>query len=540
MVKQIVFHNNARRSMKRGVDTVANAVKFTLGPRGRNVAIEQRFSGPFVTHDGVTIAKEIDLEDPLDNMAVFLIREVASKTNDVAGDGTTTATVLAQAIMREGLKNLAAGANPMQLKQGLEKGTAAVVEYLHANAKPVESKKEIVQLATISAADETIGQLIAEVMDVVTWEGVITVKESQGIDYEVEYVKGMQFERGYISPAFITNQEKMESSLENPSILITDRKISAIDDLLPILEKIMQQGRRELVIIAEEVEGEALTTLVVNKMKGILDVVAVRAPSFGDRRKEVLRDIAILTGGQVISEEKGQQLRNTKLSDLGSARFIVTHKEDMTIIDGKGAKTDIQARMHEVRTQLTEATSDYDREKLQERLAKLAGGVAIIKVGATTELELKYRKTRIEDALSATRSGIEEGVLPGGGVALLNATEALDPLQFTGDVATGVNILRRVLEEPLRQITINAGYSGAVIVDGVRRAQQEHNSKRYGYNVMTNQFEDMIESGIIDSVKVTRSALQNATSIAIMILTTEVMITDVPEKIDPRPLLGKF
>ncbi|HZU01149.1 MAG TPA: chaperonin GroEL [Ktedonobacteraceae bacterium] len=540
MVKKIVFHDQARRSMQSGVDTVAGAVKSTLGPRGRNIAIERRFGNPLLTHDGVTVAKELDLDDPLENMASFLIREAASKTNDSAGDGTTTATVLAQAIMREGLKNLAAGANPMQIRQGLEKGTQAVVEYIHAHAIPLESRTEIAQLATISAADETIGQLIADVMDKVGRDGVITVEESQGTDFEVEYTEGMSLDRGYISPYFITNQAKMEASLENPYILLTDKKISAIADLLPILEKITQQGRRELVIIAEDVEGEALTTLVVNKMRGTLNVLAVRAPSFGDRRKEIMRDIAVLTGGQVISEEMGRRLTNAKLSDLGSAHLVVAHKDDMTIIDGRGSKAAIESRMREVRAQLRDATSDFDREKLQERLAKLAGGVAVIKVGATTELELKYRKTRVEDAVSATRSAIEEGMLPGGGVALLNAIEALDTLQLTGDAATGVKILRRALEEPLRQIVINAGLNGAVIVDNVRRMQQEHSNKRYGYNVLTNQYEDMIESGIIDPAKVTRSALQNATSIATMILTTEVMVAEVPEKIDPRPLMGEF
>lgn len=540
MVKKIVFHDQARRSMQSGVDTVAGAVKSTLGPRGRNIAIERRFGNPLLTHDGVTVAKELDLDDPLENMASFLIREAASKTNDSAGDGTTTATVLAQAIMREGLKNLAAGANPMQIRQGLEKGTQAVVEYIHAHAIPLESRTEIAQLATISAADETIGQLIADVMDKVGRDGVITVEESQGTDFEVEYTEGMSLDRGYISPYFITNQAKMEASLENPYILLTDKKISAIADLLPILEKITQQGRRELVIIAEDVEGEALTTLVVNKMRGTLNVLAVRAPSFGDRRKEIMRDIAVLTGGQVISEEMGRRLTNAKLSDLGSAHLVVAHKDDMTIIDGRGSKAAIESRMREVRAQLRDATSDFDREKLQERLAKLAGGVAVIKVGATTELELKYRKTRVEDAVSATRSAIEEGMLPGGGVALLNAIESLDTLQLTGDAATGVKILRRALEEPLRQIVINAGLNGAVIVDNVRRMQQEHSNKRYGYNVLTNQYEDMVESGIIDPAKVTRSALQNATSIATMILTTEVMVAEVPEKIDPRPLMGEF
>jgi len=473
-------------------------------------------------------------------MAAFLIREAASKTNDVAGDGTTTATVLAQAIVTEGLRNLAAGANPMQIKQGIEKGCEAVVEYIRTQAIPVENNKEIAQLASISAADESIGQLIADVIKKVTTDGIITVEASQGTDVEVEYVEGMQLDRGYISPYFVTDQAKMEASLENPYILLTDKKISAIYDLVPILEEITRQGRRDLLIIAEDVVGEALTTLVVNKTRGILNVLAVRAPSFGDRRKDVMRDIALLTGGQVISEEMGRRLENTKLSDLGSARHVVARKESMILLDGHGSKADIQERMRELRAQLQDASSDFDREKLQERLAKLAGGVAVIKVGAATELEQKYLKTRVEDAVAATRSAIEEGMLPGGGVALLNAAEALDALEFTGDAATGVGILRRALEEPLRQIAINAGHNGAVIVDGVRRAQQEHNNKHYGYNVMTSQYEDMIESGIIDPAKVARSALQNATSIAIMILTTEVMVADVPEKIDPRPLLGEY
>ncbi len=531
MVKQIAFHDQALHSMKRGVDVVAGAVKFTLGPRGRNVAIDQRFGPPVISHDGVSIAKEIDLDDPLENMAAFLIREAASKTNDVAGDGTTTATVLAQAIVTEGFKNLAAGANPMQIKQGIEKGSEAVVEYIRTHAIPVENNKEIAQLASISAADESIGQLIADVIKKVTTDGVITVEASQGTDVEVEYVEGMQLDRGYISPYFVTDQAKMEASLENPYILITDKKISAIYDLVPILEAITQQERRDLLIIAEDVVGEALTTLVVNKTRGILNVLAVRAPSFGDRRKDVMRDIALLTGGQVISEEMGRRLENAKLSDLGNNEQITTFLLGDSFQD---------RRMRELRAHLQDASSDFDREKLQERLAKLAGGVAVIKVGATTELEQKYRKTRVEDAVAATRSAIEEGMLPGGGVALLNAAEALDELEFTGDAATGVSILRRALEEPLRQIAINAGHNGAVIVDGVRRAQQEHNNKHYGYNVLTSQYEDMIESGIIDPAKVARCALQNATSIAIMILTTEVMVADVPEKIDPRPLLGEY
>ncbi len=448
--------------------------------------------------------------------------------------------MLAQAIVTEGLKNLAAGANPMQLKHGIEKGAEAVVEYIRNISIPVESQKEIAQIAAISAADETIGQLIAEVMDKVGRDGVITVEESRGTNFEVEYVEGMQLDRGYISPYFVTDTAKMEVSIENPYILITDKKISAVQDMLPILEKITQQGKREIVMIAEDVDGEALATLVVNKLRGILNVLAIRGPAFGDRRKEVLRDIAVLTGGQVISEEMGRRLENATLADLGSARLVVAHKDDMTIIDGHGKPADIQARMRQLKAQLADTTSDYDREKLQERLAKLASGVALIKVGASTEIELKYRKTRVEDALSATRSSIEEGMVPGGGVALLNAVEALDTLHLTGDAATGVSILRRALEEPLRQIAINGGRDGAVVVDNVRRTQQEHNSKRYGYDVLTNQYVDMVEAGIIDPAKVTRSALQNAASIAAMILTTEVLITDAPEIIDPTPLTGQF
>ena len=512
---------------------MAGAVKTTLGPKGRNVALDKKFGAPSVTHDGVTVAKEITLEDPFENMGAQLLKEAATKTNDVAGDGTTTATVLAQSIVNEGLKNLAAGANPMQLKHGIDKGTEAVVEYIRKIALPVESKKEIAQIASISAADDTIGQLIAEVMEKVGKDGVITVEESKGINFETEYVEGMQIDKGYISPYFVTNAEKMEASIENPYILITDKKISAVQDILPVLEKLTQQGRREIVIIAEDVDGEALATLVVNKLRGILNVLAVKAPGFGDRRKEMLRDIAALTGGQVISEEMGRRLDNTTLADLGSARLVIAHKDETTIVEGKGQTSDIQARIRQIKAQIEETTSDYDREKLQERLAKLSGGVALIKVGAGTEVELKYRKTRVEDALSATRSGVEEGMVPGGGVALLNAIESLDHVHMQGDAATGVNILRRALEEPLRQLAVNAGKDGSVIVEGVRRAQKEHNDQNYGYNVLSEKYEDMFEVGIADPAKVTRSALQNATSIAAMILTTEALITDLPEKEKP-------
>ena len=534
MPKELLFDEEARRALKRGIDILAGAVKTTLGPKGRNVALDKRVGSPTVTHDGVTVAKEINLQKPFENMGAQLLKEAATRTNDSAGDGTTTATVLAQAIVTEGLKNLAAGANPMQLKQGIDRGTEAVVRYILASAIPVEDKKEIAQIASISAADETIGNLIAEVMNRIGKDGVITVEESRGINFETEYVEGMQIDRGYISPYFVSNVEKMEASIEEPYILITDKKISAVQDILPVLEKMTQEGRRDLVIIAEDVDGEALAALVVNKMRGILNVLAVKAPGFGDRRKEMLRDIAILTGGEVISEELGYYLEGTTLAQLGTARLVVSHKEDTTIVEGHGNPEEIKSRVHQVKAQIEETTSDYDREKFQERLAKLSGGVALIKVGAGTEVEMKYRKTRVEDALSATRAGIEEGVVPGGGVALINAIEALDTLHLAGDAATGVNILRRALEEPLRQLAANGGKDGSVVVAGVRRAQKEQgNNKSVGYNVLTDSYVDMVASGIIDPAKVTRSALQNATSIAAMILTTEALITDNAEVTRP-------
>jgi chaperonin GroEL len=533
MAKQLEFDEEARRSLKRGIDILAGAVKTTLGPKGRNVALDKKFGAPSVTHDGVTVAKEIQLEQPFENMGAQLLKEAATRTNDVAGDGTTTATVLAQAIVNEGLKNLAAGANPMQLKYGIDKSTEAIVDYIRSIAIPVEDKKEIAQIAAISAADEQIGNLIAEVMDRVGKEGVITVEASRGINFEIEYVEGMQIDKGYVSAYFVTNAEKMEASIENAYILITDKKISAVQDILPVVEKMVQQGRREIVIIAEDVDGEALATLVVNKLRGILNVLAVKAPGFGDRRKEMLRDIAVLTGGTVISEEMGRRLDSASLEDLGSARLVISHKDDTTIVEGHGDPAEIQARIHQIKAQIEETTSDYDREKLQERLAKLSGGVALIRVGAGSEVEQKYRQTRVEDALSATRAGVEEGMVPGGGVALLNAAAALDKLNLTGDAATGVIILRRALEEPLRQLAINGGRDGSVVVEGVRRAQKERNNDHYGYNVLDDQYEDMVQSGIIDPAKVTRSALQNATSIAAMILTTEALITDLPEKEKP-------
>ncbi len=527
MPKELLFDEEARRALKRGIDILAGAVKTTLGPKGRNVALDKRIGSPTVTHDGVTVAKEINLQNAFENMGAQLLKEAATRTNDTAGDGTTTATILAQAIVTEGLKNLAAGANPMQLKRGIDRGTEAVVRHIRATATHIEDKKAIAQIASISAADEMIGNLIADVMDRIGKDGVITVEESRGINFETEYVEGMQIDRGYISPYFVSDVEKMEASIEEPYILITDKKISAVQDILPILEKLTQQGHRDIVIIAEDVEGEALAALVVNKVRGILNVLAMKAPGFGDRRKEMLRDIAILTGGEVISEEMGYYLESATLANLGTARVVVSHKEDTTIIGGHGNPEEIKSRVHQIRAQIEETTSDYDREKFQERLAKFSGGVALIKVGAGTEVELKYRKTRVEDALSATRAAVEEGIVPGGGVALLNAIEALDTLHLTGDAATGVNILRRVLEEPLRQLAANGGKDGSVVVAGVRRAQkQQGNNKHVGYNVLTDSYVDMVASGIIDPAKVTRSALQNATSIAAMILTTEALITD--------------
>jgi chaperonin GroEL len=530
MAKQLEFDEQARRSLKKGIDILAGAVKTTLGPKGRNVALDKKFGAPTVTHDGVTVAKEISLEDPFENMGAQLLKEAATKTNDVAGDGTTTATVLAQAIVNEGLKNLAAGANPMQLRLGIEKGVEAVVTYIGEVAVPVDGKKEIAQIATISAADDTIGSLIAEVMERVGKDGVITVEESKGINFETEFVEGMQIDKGYLSAYFITNADRMEAVIEDAYILITDKKISAVADILPALEKLTQIGNRNIVIVAEDVDGEALATLVVNKLRGILNVLAVKAPGFGDRRKEMLRDLAVLTGGEVISDEMGRKLENTTLGDLGQARRVVSKKDDTTIVEGKGEQADIQARIKQIRAQIDETTSDYDREKLQERLAKLSGGVGLIKVGAGTEVELKFRKTRVEDALSATRAAVEEGYVPGGGVALLNAIAALDKLALDGDQATGVAILRRSLEEPLRTLAQNGGADGAVVVDSVRRAQAETKNIHIGYNVMTNKTEDLVEAGVIDAAKVTRSALQNAASIATMILTTEALITDLPEK----------
>jgi len=532
--KLLVYDEEARRALKHGVDTVARAVKVTLGPKGRNVALDKKFGAPTITHDGVTVAKEIELEDPLENMGAQLLKEAATKTNDVAGDGTTTATVLAQAIITEGLKNVAAGANPMQLKRGIERATEAAVAEVRAMSAKITGKEDIAHVASISAADSEIGGLIAEVMDKVGKDGVITVEEGKGLGFETEYVEGMQFDRGYISPYFVSNPDRMEASLEEPYILITDKKISAISDILPVLEKVLQIGRKELVIISEDVDGEALATLVVNKLRGTFNCLAVKAPGFGDRRKEMLRDIAILTGGEVISEEVGRRLDSAQLTDLGQARRVVSDKDETTVVEGKGSADKIQARITQIRAQIDTTTSDYDREKLQERLAKLSGGVAVVKVGAATETELKEKKHRVEDALSATRAAVEEGIVPGGGVALINVIPALDKItDLSGDAATGISIVRRALEEPMRQIAINAGRDGSVVVEEVRRLQKEQKTNRLGYDVINGTYVDMQASGIIDPAKVTRSAIENAASIAAMVLTTDALVAEKPEKKAP-------
>jgi chaperonin GroEL len=529
MAKILEFNTAARHSLKEGVDTLANAVKTTLGPKGRNVALDKKYGAPTVTHDGVTVAKEIELDDQFANMGAQLLKQAATKTNDVAGDGTTTATVLAQAIVREGMRNVAAGANAMQLKRGIDLASDALIAEIQAKATPVKGKEEIAQVATISAADPEIGNLIAEVMEKVGKDGVITVEESKGLAFETEFTEGMQIDRGYLSPYFVTNPERMEAELDDPFILITDKKISAIADVLPTLEKVAG-ARAPLVIIAEDVEKEALATLVVNKLRGTLNVLAVKAPGFGDRRKEMLRDIATLTGGQVVSEELGRRLDSVDIQDLGRARRVVSTKDDTTFIEGAGDATAIQGRIEQIRSQIETTTSDYDREKLQERLAKLAGGVAVIKVGAATETELKEKKHRVEDALSATRAAVEEGIVPGGGVALINAVSSLDAVQAEGDIQTGVNILRRALEEPLRIIAQNAGRDGGIAIELVRRAQAEQKNANVGYDVLADSYVDMVQAGIVDPAKVTRSAVENAASIAGMILTTEALITDKPEK----------
>ena len=529
--KQLIFEEEARRSLKRGIDVLATAVATTLGPKGRNVALDKKFGAPTVTHDGVTVAKEIELKDPFENMGAQLLKEAATKTNDVAGDGTTTATVLAQVIVNEGLKNVAAGANPMLLKRGIEKATEAVVKAIKDMAMEVKTKQDIANVAAISAADREIGELIAEVMDKVGKDGVVTVEESKTLQFETEYVEGMQFDRGYISPYFITDPEHMEAVIEDPYILIHDKKISAAADIVPLLEKLVQIGKRDLVVIAEDVDGEALATLVLNKLRGVFNCLAVKAPGFGDRRKAMLQDIAILTGGQVITEELGRKLESVTIADLGRAGKVVATKDDTTIIQGKGDERQIKGRIEQIKAEIEKTTSDYDREKLQERLAKLAGGVAIIRVGAATEVELKEKKHRVEDALSATRAAIEEGIVPGGGVALINAIPALDNVQTDyPDEATGVSIVRRALEEPMRGIVENAGLDGSVVVQEVRRLQKERDNKNIGYDVLANEYRDMVEAGIIDPAKVTRSAVENAASIAAMILTTEALVTEIPEK----------
>jgi chaperonin GroEL len=529
MPKVLEFNETARRSLMEGVDVLANAVKTTLGPKGRNVALDKKFGAPTVTHDGVTVAKEIELEDHFANMGAQLLKEAATKTNDVAGDGTTTATVLAQAIVREGMRNVAAGANAMLLKQGIDLGAQAVVDKIGELATEVSGKDEIAQVASISAADKEIGNLIAEVMEKVGKDGVITVEESRGLEFETEYTEGMQIDRGYNSQYFVTNTERMEAELDDAFILITDKKISSIQDILPTLEKVAG-ARSPLVIIAEDVDGEALATLVVNKLRGTVNVLAIKAPGFGDRRKEMLRDIAILTGGQVISEEVGRRLDSVDIQDLGRARRVVATKDNTTFIEGAGEEGAIKGRIDQIRSQIETTTSDFDREKLQERLAKLSGGVAVIKVGAATETELKEKKHRVEDALSATRAAVEEGIVPGGGVTLVNAISVLEGVKAEGDIKTGVLILRRALEEPLRGIAANAGLDGAVVIEMVRRAQQEQKNDNVGYDVISEKYVDMVKTGIIDPAKVTRSAVENASSIAGMILTTEALISDKPEE----------
>jgi chaperonin GroEL len=536
MPKQLVFSDEARTSLKRGIDMVANAVVTTLGPKGRNVALDKKWGNPTITHDGVTVAKEIELEEPFENMGAQLLKEAATKTNDIAGDGTTTATLLAHTIITEGMKNVAAGANPMLLKRGILAGAEAVVDAIADAAIELTTKEEIADVAAISAQDREIGDVIAEVMDKVGKDGVITVEESKGLEFEIEYVEGMQFDRGYLSPYFITNQETMEAEIEEPYVLIHDSKISAAQDMVPILEQLVQRGARNLVVIAENVDGEALATLVLNRLRGMLDCLAVKAPGFGDRRKATLQDIAVLTGGHVITEEEGRELKSTTIEDLGRADKVVSTKDDTTVIGGHGADADIQGRMQQIKVEIEKSTSDYDREKLQERLARLAGGVAVIGVGAATETELKEKKHRVEDALSATRAAVEEGIVPGGGVALINAIPALDTVEMAfPDEQTGVMILRKALEMPLRRIAANAGKDGAVILHTVRRLHDGDGDKHIGYDVLQEDFVDMVEAGIIDPAKVTKGALSNAASIAAMVLSTEALIADIPEEEPPMP-----
>jgi chaperonin GroEL len=528
--KELLFNTDARAKLKKGVDHLAEAVKVTLGPKGRNVVIDKKFGSPTVTKDGVTVAKEVELADPIENMGAQMVKEVATKTSDLAGDGTTTATVLAQAVYREGLKNVTAGANPMELKRGIERAVEAVVEHLKSISTPSAGKKEIAQVGTISANnDKEIGNLIADAMEKVGKDGVITVEEARGLETTLETVDGMQFDRGYLSPYFVTDPEKMEAVSEDPYILIHDKKISAMKELLPILEKVAQTGK-PLLLIAEDVEGEALATLVVNKLRGTLKVCAVKAPGFGDRRKEMLRDIAVLTAGQVISEEVGFKLENATLNDLGRAKRVVVDKDNTTIVDGKGKESDIQGRINEIKAAVEKSTSDYDKEKLQERLAKLSGGVAVINVGAATETEMKEKKARVEDALHATRAAVEEGIVAGGGVALLRAQTALERIKGTEDEKIGVEIVRRALEEPIRMIAQNAGAEGSIVVEKVRESKE----KNFGYNAQTDAYEDLVKAGVIDPTKVTRTALQNAASIAGLLLTTECVVVEKKEE-KPAP-----
>jgi len=542
MAKQLVFSEEARRKLKNGMTVVANAVSATLGPKGRNVAVDRKFGSPTITHDGVSVAKEIELEDPFENMGAQLLKEAAQKTNDIAGDGTTTSTVLAYAIVTEGLKALEAGYNPMLIKRGIEMATDAVVAELKKNSVKIDTKEEIASVATNSAADAEIGGLIADVMDKVGKDGVITVEESKSMQFETEFVEGMQFDRGYISPYFITNADHMEAIISDAYILINEKKISAAQDIVPLLEKLVQLGKRELVIVAEDIDGEALATLVLNKLRGMLNVLAIKAPGFGDRRKAMLQDIAALTGGTVISEEVGRKLETATVADLGRAEKVVSDKENTTIISGKGKKSDIEGRIKEIRTEIDKSTSDYDKEKLQERLAKLSGGVAIIRVGAATETEMKEKKHRVEDALSAARAAVEEGIVPGGEISLINAAVKLDKLakQHAEDeneeIKVGINIVKKALEAPIRKLASNAGEDGSVIIDTVRRTATEKKNPNIGFNVLTGEYTDMIKAGVIDPVKVVRGALENAASIAAMILTTDVLITDMPEK-DKAPAM---
>lgn len=534
MAKNITYDEIARDQLKAGVNKLANAVKVTLGPKGRNVVIDKGFGAPVITKDGVTVAKEIELEDKIENIGAEIIKEVASKTNDIAGDGTTTATVLAQAIVNEGLKNVAAGANPLSVKRGIDAGVAAVITYIKEHlSKPISTQEEKAQVASISANDPEIGQIIAEAMEEVGDDGVVTVEEGQSFGVEKEKVEGMQFDKGYASPYMVTNPESMTAEYKDAFILITDKKISAINDIVPLLDKVHQGGKKELVIIAEDVDGEAMATLVVNKLRGTFNTLAIKAPGFGDRRKEMLEDIAVLTGGRVISEDIGLKLENAELSDLGQASKVKSSKEDTTIIEGRGDKDAIEQRIAQIKQFIEQTDSDFDREKLQERLAKLSGGVAVLKVGAATETEMEEKKHRIEDALAATRAAVEEGIVPGGGTALVRATAALDNLQLSAEEQVGVNILRRAMEEPVRQIAQNAGYEGSVVVDAVKKAE-----KNVGFNAKDNTYEDMVVAGIIDPTKVTRSALENAASASSMLLTTEAVITEIPKAEDAGPMPG--